>query len=254
MAQRTLPCPCEVRRSTARFGGFAPLPWPAMRLILVRHGDAYAGFDGVISGPQGCRGLTPLGRRQAKALREYLTETCRIRADLLLASVLPRAIQTAVLIAPALGLLAVRQECDLCEIHTGDADGLLWTEYAARYGGFDMETEPERVFAPGGDSWRSFHERVQRMFVRIAEEFADQTVVAVCHAGVIMASLRVLFDIPHSGTGTQMRPTNTGLTEWEYVPGLDRWTLHSFNEHAHLLGLGTEGEEPRVGDTAGGDG
>lgn len=208
-----------------------------MRLILVRHGDAHAGFHGVIGGPRGCTGLTPLGRRQADALRHYLADTSRLHADVLLSSILPRAIETADLIAPALNLQILRQECDLCEVHTGEADGLAWTEYAARYGTFNMETEPERLFAPGGDSWISFHERVQRILSRIAEEFVDQTVVAVCHAGVITASLRVLFDIPHPGTGNQIRPTNTGLTEWEYEPTLDRWTLRSFNEHPHLLNL-----------------
>ena len=208
-----------------------------MRLILVRHADAYAGFDGVISGPSGCRGLTELGRRQAKALRQYLADTGRVRADILLASVLPRALETAKIIAPALGLQSVREECGLCEIHTGEADALAWTEYAVRYGWFDMETEPERVFAPGGDSWRTFHERVQRMCERVAAEFPDQTVLAVCHAGFIMASLRMLFAIPHPGTGARIRPTNTGITEWEYEKAFDRWTLHSFNEHAHLLAL-----------------
>lgn len=208
-----------------------------MRLILVRHGDAHAGFSGVIGGRQGCTGLTPLGRRQAEALRDYLANTGRLQADVLLASVIPRAIETADIIAPALKLQILRQDCDLCEVHTGEADGLTWTEYATRYGTFDMESEPERLFAPGGDSWTSFHQRVRRILSRIADEFVDQTVVAVCHAGVITASMRVLFDIPHPGTGNQIRPTNTGLTEWDHEPTMDRWTLRTFNEHPHLLGL-----------------
>ncbi len=117
---------------------------------------------------------------------------------------------------------------------------MAWNKYADRYGSFDMEAEPERVFAPGGDSWKTFHDRVRVMCELIAADFADQTVVAVCHAGVIMASIRVLFGIPQPGTGTQLRPVNTGLTEWEYDPNVDRWTLHSFNEQAHLLGLPEE--------------
>lgn len=230
------------------------VPWLVMRLILVRHGDAHAGFDGVISGPRGCRGLTELGRRQAEALRDHLADTGRIRADILLASVLPRALETAEIIAPALGVRAVRQACDLCEIHTGEADALAWTEYAARYGSFDMEAEPERLFAPGGESWRAFHERVGEMCKRIATEFIDQTVVAVCHAGVIMASIRVLFDIPHPGTGAQIRPTNTGVTEWEHERTMDRWTLHTFNEHTHLLSLDAELMQSAAGDTTGRNG
>jgi probable phosphoglycerate mutase len=208
-----------------------------MRLILVRHGEAYAGFNGVIAGPTGCRGLTPHGRRQAEALRDHFAGSERLTADVLLASVLPRAVETAQIIAPGLGLEIGGRECDLCEVHPGEADGLEWAEYSTRYGTFDMEAEPDRVFAPEGESWNSFHERVEQMLERIAREHEDQTVVAVCHAGVIMASVRVLFDIPRPGTGARLQPTNTGLTEWQHDPERGRWTLHTFNDASHLLDL-----------------
>ena len=120
-------------------------------------------------------------------------------------------------------------------VHTGEADGLEWTEWSTRYGAFDMEAEPDRVFAPDGESWNGFHERIGQMLDRIAREYVGQTVVAVCHAGVIMASMRVLLGIPKSAIGAQIRPTNTGLTEWEHDPERARWTLHAFNETAHLL-------------------
>ena len=118
---------------------------------------------------------------------------------MLLASVLPRAIETAQIIAPGLGLEIAGHDCDLCEVHTGEADGLAWEEYTTRYGSFDMEAEPDRVFAPEGESWNSFHERVQRLLERLAADHPDETVVAVCHAGVIMASMRGLLGIPHAG-------------------------------------------------------
>lgn len=208
-----------------------------MRLVLLRHADAHAGFHGVIGGARGCTGLTDLGRRQAEALSGHLAASGRLRPDVLVASVLPRAVETAQVIAPALGVEIGGQECDLCEVHPGDADGLTWAEYDVRHGSFDMEAEPDRMFAPAGDSWNSFHERVGRTLERFAREHEGRTVVAVCHAGVIMASLRILLGIPHPGTGTQMRPTNTGLTEWSHDPVRGRWTLHAFNDAAHLLGL-----------------
>ncbi|MBL8777218.1 MAG: histidine phosphatase family protein [Acidimicrobiales bacterium] len=205
------------------------------RLVLVRHGEAHAGFHGVIGGRTGCAGLTPHGRTQAEALRRRLETTRELRADVLLASVLPRAIETADIIAPGMGLPVAAHECDLCEIHTGDADGLEWTEYTTRFGTFDMEAEPDRVFAPEGESWNSFHARVRQMLERIATEYIGQTVVAVCHAGVIGASVRVLFDIPHPGSGATLQPTNTGLTEWRHDPSRGRWTLHRFNDATHLI-------------------
>lgn len=208
-----------------------------MRLILVRHGDAHAGFHGVIGGVRGCLGLTDLGRRQADALRARLAVTPSIRPDVLLSSTLPRAIETAQVIAPALGLDIGSHDDDLCEVHPGDADGLTWAEYAVHHGSFDMEAEPDRIFAPAGESWNSFHDRVHRTLVRITQEYADQTVLAVCHAGVVVASLRILLGMPRAGGVTQLRPTNTGLTEWSHDPGPDRWTLHRFNDAAHLVGF-----------------
>jgi probable phosphoglycerate mutase len=207
-----------------------------MRLILVRHGEAYAGFNGLIAGINACTGLTPQGRRQAEALRDFLASSDRVRADSLLVSLVPRAIETAEIIAPALGVEMGAPQCDLCEVHPGEADGMEWAEYHVRYGSFDMEAEPDRVFAPAGESWNSFHRRVRTMLDEVARAHTDQHVVAVCHAGVIMASMRILLGI-REPTLAQLRPTNTGLTEWEHDPSLDRWTLHSFNETSHLLGL-----------------
>jgi probable phosphoglycerate mutase len=131
-----------------------------MRLVMVRHGDAYAGLSGTIAGPRGCAGLTPLGRRQAEALRDRLSASPPLQADVLVASLLPRAIETAQIIAPALGFEDFDRDCDLCEVHTGEADTLDWSDYTEIYGTIDMEAEPDRIFAPGGDSWNSFHGRV----------------------------------------------------------------------------------------------
>ena len=206
-----------------------------MRLILVRHGDAHAGFHGLVPGRHGCGGLTDLGRSQATALREYLREHDRVRADVLVASTLPRAVETAQIIAPGLGFETVEQHCDLCELHTGEADGLAWAEYGTRYGTFVMQDEPDRVFAPEGESWNSFHARVRSMLDRVAREYPGKTVVAVCHAGVIMASLRLLLEMPHARAFGGLRPTNTGFTEWEHDDITKLWTLHSFNETPHLV-------------------
>ena len=212
-----------------------------MRLILVRHGDANAGFSGVIGGEHGCTGLTALGRRQAAALRDDLARSGRVRADVLLASTLPRAIETAEIIAPGLGIETFDRARDLCEVHPGEADGLEWAEYGVRYGHFDMEAEPERVFAPAGESWNSFHDRVREMLERIVREYEGQVVVAVCHAGVIMASMRLLLGMPFvDRAAAQLRPSNTGLTEWEHDGERGRWTLHSFNDAHHLLALPPE--------------
>src|SRR5262249_41688389 len=148
--------------------------------------------------------------------RDHLAASGRVRADVLVSSVLPRAIETAEIIAPGLGIETFGRDCDLCELHTGIADGHEWAEWNVRYGSFDMEAEPDRLFAPEGESWNSFHERVRRVLERLAREYEDRTVVAVCHGGVIMVSMRVLLGIGDPLNGARLDLANTGLTEWEW--------------------------------------
>jgi broad specificity phosphatase PhoE len=211
-----------------------------MRLILVRHGEAHAGFHGPIAGSRGCAGLTDRGRIQAQVLRDVLGRSRWMHADVLLSSVLPRAVETAEIIAPGLDLELASRDCDLCEVHTGAADGLLWSEYAERYEAFDMEDEPDRPFAPGGESWNGFHQRVAGALDRLVATYDGRTVMVVCHAGVIVASMRLLLQMPLAGARVHLRPSNTGITEWTHDASSGRWTLHTFNDASHLLGLGED--------------
>src|SRR5450759_1486061 len=70
------------------------------QLYLIRHGEAM----GAIKGFVGDGGLSSLGVQQAEQLRDRLLATKEIAADVLIASTLPRAQQTAQIIAPALGV------------------------------------------------------------------------------------------------------------------------------------------------------
>jgi len=74
---------------------------PATRLFLIRHGQAVSNVEPMIAGIRGDAGLTPLGVMQAERLRDRLAASGEIKADVFLASSLPRARQTAQIIAPA---------------------------------------------------------------------------------------------------------------------------------------------------------
>lgn len=205
-----------------------------MRLLLVRHGNAHAGLTGTIAGPSGCRGLTDLGRSEAERLRDHWDRR-GFDADVLVASELRRAIETAAIVAPGLGIEDVPQDCDLCEVHVGEADGRDWAEFVADHGSFDMSAEPDRLFAPGGDSWRTFHERVAGAMDRLADAHAGRVVVAVTHAGWIAASLRVHLGRDPWVPDVRLQPTNTGVTEWEHDGATGTWRLHRYDEVSHLV-------------------
>lgn len=204
------------------------------RLVLVRHGEANAAVDGIVGGHTGCTGLSSLGRHQAERLRDRLARTKELAADVLLTSVLPRASETAEIIAPALGIDHIERRCELCELHPGESDGLTWDEYNARYA-VDMWADPTAPMAPGGESLVDFRARVGRALDALAEEHEGRTVVVACHGGIIMGSVSRFL-----GVAADRRPVaevwvdNTGITEWVRRDD-GRWCLVRHNDAAHLL-------------------
>lgn len=201
------------------------------RLVLIRHGEAMVNVDGIIGGLQGCRGLTDLGRRQVRALTARWMEA-GFRPDVLVSSPVRRARETGDCIASAFPGLVVTEDCALCEMHLGEADGLSWPEYDTRYGRFDLEAEPSRPFAPGAESWADVMARVRTCLDQMAVTHSGETVVVVTHAGFIVASLIALLGMPISTDRAYLDPQFTSITCWHWTP--ERWTLVTFNDVAHL--------------------
>lgn len=223
-----------------------PLSTAATRLVLIRHGEAVCNVSGVCGGPLGCGGLTDLGRRQVGALRDRLRLTGELAgADALYASILPRAIETAELLAPSLlgtgpdrrrgPALTLITECGLCELHPGEADGLTWAEFTDRFGALDWDADPGQAIAPGGESWSGFVNRVAGALDGIAEGRAGQLVVVACHAGVIEASLLAKLPVAGGleGARLQLRTQHASMTTWEVEAG--RWRLLGYNDATHQL-------------------
>jgi probable phosphoglycerate mutase len=203
-----------------------------MRLVLIRHGESIHAGTGIISGEQSCRGLTGRGIRQAQRLTGRLRASGEVaECTALLSSPVPRARQTAEIVAGALPGRAVEIERGLLELVPGEADGLPGETYRNRYGAFDLLAEPGRPFSPGGESWRDFIARIEAFHLRLAERYAGQMVVAVTHAGFIVASFLTRFAIPRPGTGARVDPDFTGLTEWQVQEGA--WRLVRFNDVNH---------------------
>jgi probable phosphoglycerate mutase len=92
-----------------------------------------------------------------------------------------------------------------------------------------------RPFAPGGENWLQFIERVHATLHRLAETYAEQTVLVATHAGFIVASFLVLFRVPRSGVEAWLDPLHTSLTEWQVAGGV--WTLRRYNDTAHLISV-----------------
>src|SRR3712207_977826 len=106
-----------------------------MRLILIRHGESEHSLRSMIAGYATCPGLTARGFRQAEQLAARLRATSESsNCVALLSSTRLRARQTAAVLERELLLGPTEQDCDLCELHPGSADGMTWPAYLQRYG------------------------------------------------------------------------------------------------------------------------
>lgn len=221
---------------------------PVTRLILVRHGESQVTVDRVLGGAQTCSGLSELGRRQAAALRDRWASGSEPSVDALWASTLPRAIETAEVLNPALGDLPLKTDVELEEMRPGDADGTLFADFEAEFGAWST-SDRYRPLAPNGDSIESFHYRVGMAIDRVAQAHRGQSVLISCHGGVIDVVFRDLLRLPTTGA-FDLWTLNTSITELvRFVEGdgSDRWRLVRYNDTAHLAGLPKEtprGEEP----------
>ena len=215
----------------------------ATKIILVRHAESNVTVSQIVGGELTCTGLSELGVRQAERLRDRLRDE-GATADVVLSSPLPRARETAEIIAPVLGQ-PIEFVADLEEHRPGEADGCPFVDFADRFGLFDFRAEPDRPFAPRGESLREFHERVVGRLRRIEAHHRGSTVVAVCHGGVIDAAFRFYLSIGISDA-FDLWTLNTSLTEFVVAEEGARPTLRRYNDAAHLVGLPAKTVKPRL--------
>lgn len=208
-------------------------------LYLVRHGESVANVEPIIAGMRGDVGLTDRGREQARLL-ELRLHAEGLRADQLYASTLPRAWETAQYVARALRL-PVQPDDELHELRPGDADGLTVDQWRERYGdpaAPPARRDPFRPFSPGGETWAAFLVRAGAALTALVDRHPDETVVAVCHAGVVEASFFLAFGLGATANRVSFATLNTSITRWRHhQPGGRRdWTAVTFNDAAHLIG------------------
>jgi 2,3-bisphosphoglycerate-dependent phosphoglycerate mutase len=210
-------------------------------LYIVRHGQSQAAVEGRVAGIKADTGLSELGIEQATRLRNRLQATQEIQADVLIASTIPRATQTAEIIAPALGLPIILDD-EVQELRPGEADGLSGQEYRQKYAHNRDNHSAFVSAAPGGESWPEFVLRASRALERITTEHAGKTIVLVCHGGIVQSSFLYFF-----GASTLVRPSivtfemgNAAITHWERGnfyrkdPNHLQWKLICHNDDFHL--------------------
>jgi len=226
-------------------------------LYLIRHGQAISAVEGTI----GNTGLSPLGIKQAERLRDRLAATGEIAADVLIASTLLRAKQTAEIIAPALGLPVIF-DSDVEEWRDGEAETWSIDEYKEKFDAVEFDQKPFFHITADAENWVQFMLRAGTALNRITQQYEGKTIVIVCHGGIIDSSFISFFgmstlQLPKAFLNTH----NTSITHWVRDSYLDlpiSWILESYNDVMHLRDIdsparipwGALRAQPVVGDDA----
>ena len=163
--------------------------WPspdapgAVEAVFVRHGETDNNKNRIIQGGNLNSPLNDTGRKQAADQAKKLKKES---FDVIVASPLKRAMETATIIAEELGL----------EIDSLD---LLMERYAGEWSGKPVDEILERhplldstfnaVFhyetPEGGESLTAFMRRMQQAYEHLLKQYAGKRVLVVCHRGVI---------------------------------------------------------------------
>jgi len=199
-------------------------------LRLLRHGETPHTIEKRFSGTRFDPPLSERGQGQARAAAKHLASIGG--TDVIVASPLQRARQTAQAVADELGLKVVVDE-DLRECDFGDWDGLTFAEARAQAGDALSRwlSNPE-IAPPGGESLLQLAARVAEAQQRILNEHVGRGVLIVAHVGSIKMLIREALGAP---IGTihrlQLSPAALCTVRW-YADGNS--AMHAFNETAYL--------------------
>jgi 2,3-bisphosphoglycerate-dependent phosphoglycerate mutase len=190
-----------------------------MAIYLIRHGETASNAARIVQTVE--VPLSEHGQAQAARLARRLAAS-RIAA--VLTSDLRRATMTAEAIAIATHV-PLQLRADLQERNYGDVRGRSYAELGVDILALDYEP-------PGGERWRDFHARVDRMWAEV-EELARHTAgnLAVVTHGLVCYSLVSRHLQLAAGVAAPLQFANASVT---VIDGGPPWVVTELNDTAHL--------------------
>ncbi|SFB27362.1 glucosyl-3-phosphoglycerate phosphatase (pgm family) [Amycolatopsis marina] len=194
------------------------------RLVLWRHGETDYNAAGRMQGHLDSA-LTQVGWNQA---RFAVPALARFQPDLIIASDLRRATDTATVLAESIGV-PLRIDKRLRETHLGEWQGLTGAEVDERSPGERERWRLDSTWAPpGGESRVDVADRAVEVVADLhtAEE-PSETVLLAAHGGLILALTARLVGLPVASW-----PVLGGIGNCHWVElGLRNgaWRLHAYN-------------------------
>lgn len=198
------------------------------RLVLWRHGETDYNAAGRMQGHLDSA-LTEVGWNQA---RFAVPALARFEPDLVIASDLRRAMDTAIVFTEAVGV-PLRIDKRLRETHLGEWQGLTGAEVDAEWQGERDCWRADATWAPpGGESRIDVSARAAEVVADLETSSEErQTVLLAAHGGLITALTARLLALP-----IEAWPQLGGIGNCHWVElGLRdaTWRLHAYNAGMH---------------------
>lgn len=213
-----------------------PSDKPIYTFVFLRHGESIGNAESRWQG-QSDYALTEKGRAQAQALAaRWKTEG--VRFDLILASPLVRAKETAQIVASA---LESKLELDpiLMERHIGEMEGLTIDEVRKKPQPAYV-TPYDPIGGEGEGDWALFLRAGQALHGLVRRPAGSYLIVS--HGGLLNQLMNAIIGIaPHvDPSGVRFRFENTAFARVIYFPHQHRWAIDALNDRAHVKALGVE--------------
>lgn len=195
------------------------------RLVLWRHGETDYNAAGRMQGHLDSA-LTEVGWNQARFAAPALA---RFQPDLVIASDLHRATDTATVLSEAIGV-PLRVDKRLRETHLGEWQGLTGTEVDRDWPGERARWGADATWAPpGGESRVEVADRAREVISDLDRDGAGDasTILLVAHGGLITALTARLMALP-----VEAWPALGGIANCHWVELTlrdDRWRLRVYN-------------------------
>jgi probable phosphoglycerate mutase len=201
---------------TAQDGHQAPKKPPrALRILLVRHGQATFNVEGRLPGQLPGVPLTDEGRRQAHRAAVALAG---LRLNAIVSSPLERARETADIIARGWAL-PVREDSRLMDTNVGPWAGRKISEIAKDDPNWEAFLRNPNAPPEGVESLTAVQERVTAVIEELRADMAlDGDVVVVAHADVIKLALARYTDVP-TASALAIAVANASISALAFVEG-----------------------------------
>jgi broad specificity phosphatase PhoE len=200
------------------------------RILITRHGQAEHNLNTqFFMGRSPLSRLTDMGRDQARRLGQRLLAD-EIRPRIVCSSLL-RTVETAGIVASALGADAPEPDDAFWELNKGDWEGRMPRALPPEVKR-EVDADPFGFRHPNGESYRDVLDRVAPAFERWLARYPDATLLFVLHGDVIRALLYHLIGFPPARIGDWVTDP-CALNEFQQEPGGHRLIVR-LNDGSHL--------------------